>query len=67
MFQMKSLCMAYGRPLENKIQYEVLLTLKSRDTPDLLDWLTWNCLRALYSITTKGWKILSLETRVDGS
>ena len=29
MFQMKSLCLAYGRPLENKIQYEVLRNFKN--------------------------------------
>ena len=59
------LWMAYGKPVDNKVRYEVLRNPKN--TPDLLDSWTWSwsCMRASPSTTITGWKVLFLETMAD--
>ena len=62
------LCMSYGSPVENKVQYEVLRNSRNKGHTGSTRFVDMELNEdSSFNNYTTGWKVRSLETRVDGS
>ena len=59
-----NLCMCYGRPVDNKVTYEILTNTRNRGHTGSTRSVDMEFDNGAITITTIGWKALSPGTRV---